>query len=472
MIRYRSQCIERIRLILILTVVLMSAIPAYSEEARNPDWRSAFAKVATDCIPAVVHVEVTQKREVANPFAETDPLLRRFFNLPKMPKKFQRELKGIGSGILINPQGYILTNSHVASGASKILVVLADGREFSAKLIGSDPKTDLAVIQISGDKPFPYLKFADSDRVMVGQWVVAIGHPRGLDQTVTQGIISAMHRTGISDPSSYQDFLQTDAAINPGNSGGPLLNLDGAIVGVNSAIASASGGFEGIGFAIPSNMAFYVTKQLMAHGKVERGWLGVSVQDLSYEQARSLGLTLPKGALVSEVVKGGPAENAGLRKGDVILDYNNSEVKDSGELRNNVAVGPIGKEAVISVWRNGKKANLTARIENLDNAIKILAASARDRLGAEVRPVTAQEAEKYGMETPIGVTVSSLSKESPLQEAGIEVNDIILGINGQMIGGTDNFYSIIATAPSKSRLAVLILDHRSGNTGSVTVRLK
>ena len=472
MIRYRLKCIERICLILILIVVPMSAIPAYSEDARNPDWRSAFAKVATDCIPAVVHVEVTQKREVANPFAETDPLLRRFFNIPKMPKKFQRELKGIGSGILINPQGYILTNSHVASGASKIIVVLADGREFSAKLIGSDPKTDLAVIQISGDKPFPYLKFADSDKVMVGQWAIAIGHPRGLDQTVTQGIISAMHRTGISDPSSYQDFLQTDAAINPGNSGGPLLNLNGAIVGVNSAIASASGGFEGIGFAIPSNMAFYVTKQLMAHGKVERGWLGVSVQDLSYEQARTLGLPLPKGALVSEVVKGGPAENAGLRKGDVILNYNNSEVKDSGELRNDVAVGPIGKEAAISVWRNGKKVNLAARIENLDNAIKVLAASVRDRLGAEVRPVSTQEAEKYGMETPIGVTVSSLSKGSPLQEAGIEVNDIILGINGQMIGGTDNFYSIIATAPSKTRLAVLVLDHRSGNTGSVTVKLK
>ena len=213
----------------------------------------------------------------------------------------------------------------------------------------------MAVIKISGKEPFPFLKFADSDKVEVGQWVVAIGHPRGLDETVTQGIISAKHRTGISDPSSYEDFLQTDAAINPGNSGGPLLNLQGAVVGINSAIASESGGFEGIGFAIPSNMAFRITKELMAHGKVERGWLGLSVQNLSYDRAHALGLATSRGALVTEVVKGGPAEKAGIQNEDVILEYNGAAVADAGELRNTVAITKIGQEAKITVWRRDKK---------------------------------------------------------------------------------------------------------------------
>ena len=431
---------------------------------------SGITKVAKQAIPAVVHVEVTQKSEVVNPSAG-DPSFGRFFGAPQMPKKFKRELRGIGSGILIDSQGYILTNGHVVDNATSIQVLLSDGRQFSAKVIGKDLKTDLAVIKIPG-KDYPFLKFADSDKVEVGQWVIAIGHPRGLDQTVTQGIISAMHRTGIADPSSYQDFLQTDAAINPGNSGGPLLDFTGAVVGINSAIASASGGFEGIGFAIPSNMAFYVTKQLMAHGKVERGWLGVSVQDLTYDLARKAGLSAVRGALIAEVVKGGPADKAGIKAGDVVLAYNGASVADGGELRNDVAITPIGQEAKLTIWRGGQKMNVTARIDNLDKATKVLAESVQKRVGAQVRPVTDKEAEKYGMDSPTGVAISSLSADSPLKKAGIEVNDIILGINGQMISEVDSFYSIVATIPPKRQAAFLILDHRSGNAGALKITLK
>ncbi len=442
--------------------------------SQKGDWSTAITKVAKEAIPAVVHVEVTQKSVVSNPLTpfESDPFFRRFFNVPKMPKKFKREMIGIGSGILIDPQGYILTNSHVVDNATKIQVLLSDGRQFDAKVIGKDPKTDLAVIRISGKEPFPFLKFGNSDKVEVGQWVVAIGQPRGLNESVTQGIISAMHRTGITDPSSYQDFLQTDAAINPGNSGGPLLDLQGSIIGVNSAIASASGGFEGIGFAIPSNMAFYVTKQLMAHGKVERGWLGVSVQDLPYARAKELGLPSARGALVAEVVKDGPAAKAGMQSGDVILEYNGAPISDAGVLRNDVAITPVGQEAKVTVWRKGQKVNLTARIGSLETATKILAASVKERLGAQFRPVTDKEAEKYGLEAPMGAEVSSLSNDSLLKKAGIEVNDIILGVNGQMADSVDSFFSMIAAVPANRQVSLLVVDHRSGNAGVVKVTLK
>lgn len=456
-----------------LFLVLSLLPPVQAEEKQKTDLKTGIMQVAKSAIPAVVHVEVTQKSELINPLFpfESDPYLRRYFNLPRMPKKFKREVKGIGTGMLIDDNGSILTNSHVVDGATNILVLLADGRQFKAKLVGTDSKTDLAVIRISGKGPFPYLKFGDSDKVEVGEWVVAIGHPRGLDQTVTQGIISAKHRRGIADPSSYQDFLQTDAAINPGNSGGPLLNLEGEVIGVNSAIASASGGFEGIGFAIPSNMVLHITQELMAHGKVERGWLGVSVQDLTYEQASSLGLSTSKGAVVMEVVKESPAEKAGILAGDVITNYQGTPIADASELRNYVATTKIGQAVEITVWRKGKSVNLNARIGNLETAVKVLATSLKARLGAEFRPVTASESEKYGLESQMGVAVSSLSEKSPLKEAGIELNDIILGVNGQTIENMDSFLSTMATVTPNQQITVLVLDHRSGNTGTVQVQL-
>ena len=461
--------------IVILSILILALLNHQVQaEGKRLDLRTGVSHIAKKAIPAVVHVEVTQKSETINPLLpfENDPFLRRYFNIPKLPKKFKREVKGIGTGMLIDPAGYILTNSHVVEAATKIQVLLANGCQFNAKLIGTDPKTDLAIIKISGKGPFPFLKFGNSDKVEVGEWVIAIGHPRGLDQTVTAGIISAKNRRSIADPSSYQDFLQTDAAINPGNSGGPLLNLSGEVIGVNSAIASASGGFEGIGFAIPSKMVQHVSEELMKYGKVERGWLGVSIQDLSYEQAKSLGLATSKGALISEIVQNSPAEKAGIQPGDVVLDYKGVEITDSSELRNLVSVTPIGENAKLTIWRKGEKKIITAKIGNLETATKLMATAVQMRLGAEFRALTAKELEKYGLEAKIGVAITKLSQSSPLKEAGIEVDDIILGVDGQMVEDMDAFIGFISTIPKDQKVSLLILDHRTGSTGSLDIMLK
>ena len=323
--------------------------------AENPsagDLSTAIAIVSKQTIPAVAHIEVTQRQEINNPLLpfENDPFFHYFFNAPrKMPKKFKREMKGLGSGMVMDSEGHILTNNHVVAGANEIEVLLADGNRYTAKLVGADPKTDLAVIQIKADGKLPYVVFGDSDKMEVGHWVIAIGHPRGLDQTVTQGIISAKHRRGILDPTSYQDYLQTDAAINPGNSGGPLLNLEGQVIGVNAAIVSESGGFEGIGFAIPSNMAVYISRSLIAHGKVERGWLGVTIQELTPDLIKAMNLKISKGALIADLVKGGPADVAGIQKGDVVTAYQGKEIPNGSALQNEIANTEIGQEAMVTV---------------------------------------------------------------------------------------------------------------------------
>ncbi len=442
-----------------------------SEITKSFDLSTAIIQIAKQTIPAVAHIEVTESQEVANPFLPfaNDPLLNRFFNVPKMPKKFKRETKGLGTGMIIDAQGHILTNHHVAGGATKIEVLLSSGERYPAKLIGTDPKTDLAVIRISSKGPLPYVTFGDSDKVEVGEWVVAIGHPRGLDQTVTQGIISAKHRAGISDPGSYQDFLQTDAAINPGNSGGPLLNLQGEVIGVNAVIVSQSGGFEGIGFTIPSNMAIHVSKALIARGKVERGWLGVDIQDLTPELAKNAHAEAFKGAFIADVVKGGPAEKAGLKKNDVVIAFAGRAIADSGMLRNAVAAAPIGQEVKITIERNGKREDLNVMIGNLESANKILANTVKERLGIEVRAVAPREVQKYNMDNNQGVAITWVDPKGALGEAGFEVGDIILGIENQPIAGLDNFIELVSVLKPNQKITILALDHRSGNVGNVQV---
>ncbi len=443
-------------------------------QAASVDLSTAIVEIAKKNIPAVAHVEVTERQEVANPFLpfEGDPFFRYFFGNPHMPKKFKREVKGLGSGMLIDAQGHILTNYHVAGGATKIDVLLADGRHFEARLVGGDPKTDLAVIKISSKEPLPYVTFGDSDKIEVGEWVVAIGHPRGLDQTVTQGIISAKHRRGITDPTGYQDFLQTDAPINPGNSGGPLINLRGEVIGVNAAIASASGGSEGIGFAIPSAIAVHVSKLLIAHGKVERGWLGVSVQDLTRDLARSANIQVSKGAYVIEVVKGGPAEKAGLKKGDIIVAYQGKQVEDAASLRNEAANTPIGSEARMDVLRNGKKQELLVRVGNLQEATKVLASALKERLGGEFRTPNAQEAGKYGLDTGQGVVVTRVDPKGPLGQVGFEPGDMIVQVNDQAVTSMETFIELIGSLKPGQHVMFVAVDHRSGNAGQVEVTVR
>ena len=458
-------------------LVLLPGVPmAYDQTSGGAkgsvDLTTAITQVAKQTIPAVVHIEVTERQSVSNPFTPFDqePFFQHFFDLPRhMPKKFNREVKGLGTGMLMDPQGHILTNHHVVGDATKIEVLLANGHTYPARLVGTDPKTDLAVIKIDAKEALPSVTFGDSDVIEVGEWVVAIGHPRGLDQTVTHGIISAKHRRGISDPSSYQDFLQTDAAINPGNSGGPLLNLRGEVIGVNAAIASQTGGFEGIGFAIPSNMAVSVAKALIAHGKVERAWLGVSVQDVTPEVAKSAGIEERQGALIAEVVKGGPAEQAGLHQGDVVIAYGGKDVADASALRNAVAVTPIGHEVQITLLRSGQKQELTARVGNLAEANRALLAAVEKHLGVEVRRVTSKEAERYSLDLHQGVAITHVTPNSAMGKAGFEVQDILLAIDGQPIENAESLVALTAALKPQQRITVLALDHRSGNTGDVQV---
>ncbi len=445
-----------------------------AEKVESFDLSTAIVKVAKQNIPAVVHIEVTERREATIPLLPfgNDPFLRRFFDTPETSRKFKREVKGLGTGMIIDAAGHILTNHHVVGGATKIEVLLSSGQRYPAGLIGTDPKTDLAVIKIESGETLPHVTFGDSDKVEVGEWVVAIGHPRGLDQTVTQGIISAKHRRGITDPGSYQDFLQTDAAINPGNSGGPLLNLKGEAIGVNAAIVSQSGGSEGIGFTIPSNMALAVARALIDHGKVERGWLGVSIQDLTPELASSLHLENRKGALIAEVVKGGPAERAGLKKNDLVIAYGSKEIPSSLALRNEVAATAAGREVKIVVLREGKKQELTAKIDSLESSARILAANLRERLGAEVRAVMPVEIEKFKLRKNQGVAIEWLAEKGPLREAGFEVGDLILAVDNQPVEGLEGFVSRMSSLKADQSITLTALDHRTGNMASVQVNLK
>jgi serine protease Do len=466
------------KIIMIFSLVLLfmsMALPAttYSaERGKAPvELSTAIIQVAKKNIPAVVHIEVTGQQEVAIPLLpfNDDPFFRRFFGTPQTPWKFKKETKGLGTGMIIDSQGHILTNYHVVGNASKIDVLLSNGDSFQAKLIGSDPKTDLAVIRILTKEQLPFVAFGDSDKVEVGEWVVAIGHPRGLDQTVTQGIISAKHRRGITDPSSYQDFLQTDAAINPGNSGGPLLNLRGEVIGVNTIIVSGSGGFEGIGLSIPSNIAQHVAKLLITHSKVERGWLGLSAQDMTSEAAKNLAIEFRRGALIGDVVKGGPAERAGIKKNDIVIAFQGKDITNAAMLRNEISLSPIGKDVRIAILRAGKRQEIIVRIGNPKDAANLLSMSVRERLGADMRSLTQKEAEKYRLNVSEGVIITSLDQKGPLGKVGFEVGDIILEINGQSVGSIDGFSQMVASLHPNQRITLLAFDHNSGNTGYVNV---
>lgn len=434
-----------------------------------PDLSSAIIQVARQNVPAVVHIDITSRQDVQNPLSEfgEDPFFRRFFGVPQMPRNLQREVRALGSGMIMDKQGHILTNAHVVSGASDIQVTLASGERHAGKVVGIDPRTDLAVVKIDASADLPTVVFGDSDKLEVGEWVVAIGHPRGLDQTVTQGIISAKHRTNISDPEDYQDFLQTDAAINPGNSGGPLLNLRGQVIGVNNMIASQSGGFEGIGFAIPSTLAVHIAKQLIEKGNVDRGWLGVSIQDVTPELARSLDLNTTEGALINDVAKDGPAGRAGLQRGDVVVAVNGKPIRDASQLRNLIANIASGTDTKITVVRKGQRRDFTVRIGSLETGAKQQALAAPDRLGARVRPLSADEAKRYNI--PGGVALAEVDPDGPLGREGFEPGDVILQINNAPIISVEAYAAAVQALPPGQKAAVLAMDHRTGNAGYVAV---
>lgn len=439
----------------------------------DQDLINAISRVAKEAIPAVVHIDVIHRESFPNPWLpfKNDPFFRFFFDIPDLPDRFERVMKGIGTGFLIDESGHVITNYHVIAGATEIEVLLADERRFQATLVGAEPKTDLAVLKIKKGGRFPYLSFGDSDKVEVGEWVVAIGHPRGLDHTVTQGIISAKHRRGILDPNSYQDFLQTDAAINPGNSGGPLLNLKGEVIGINTAIVSQSGGYEGIGFAIPSNMASYVANQLIKYGRVQRGWLGIGLQDLTPALAKRFGLKEESGCIVTEVEENSPAQKAGLKKGDIIQKIEEKRIKNSSELLNQIALIPPGKKVTLAVVRDGTPLNIVAEVASQEGSLQGCKMLLRNRLGADLRPLKPEEAKQHGLSQGVGLMICGLDPKGPFASAGLEVGDILLEVNGSQIRSVAELASLLNQVGQGSVTTILALDHRTGKKGYVQVRI-
>ncbi|MFN3534244.1 MAG: trypsin-like peptidase domain-containing protein [Desulfatiglandales bacterium] len=454
---------------LLVTGIWANGVLAKGEE----DLTNAIRRVAKGAIPAVVHIDVIHRASYPNPWLpfKNDPFFRFFFDIPDLPERFERVMKGIGTGFLIDERGHIITNYHVIAGATEIEVLLADERRFQVTLVGAEPKTDLAVLRIKEGGKFPYLAFGDSDSVEVGEWVVAVGHPRGLDHTVTQGIISAKHRRGILDPNSYQDFLQTDAAINPGNSGGPLLNLKGEVIGINTAIVSQSGGYEGIGFAIPSNMASYVANQLIKNGKVVRGWLGASLQDLSPELAKRFGLKEAFGCIVTGVEEESPAQKSGLKKGDIIQSLGEKRVKNSSELKSLVALMEPGKTANLSVWRDGNLITVPVQVGSQDHSVENCLVLLRSKLGADLRPIKPEEGKNHGIFKGTGLVICSLDPKGPFALAGLEIGDILLEVNGAQIKSISDLVSILNQMPQGTIATFLAVDHRTGKKGYVQVRI-
>jgi Do/DeqQ family serine protease len=459
----------------ILCWILISSLGPCDLYAEKPevqktgprDLTTGIADVAQQAMPAVVHIEVTQRVDLPFPVLpfENDPFFRYFFGEPREPRSYKREMRGIGTGMIIDSNGHILTNYHVVSGATKITVKMASAEEWEAKIVGVDPKTDLAVIRIKPPKTLPHLTFGDSDKLRVGEWVVAIGNPRGLEQTVTAGIISAKHRAGILDPSSYQDYIQTDAAINPGNSGGPLLNLSGEVVGVNAAIVSESGGFEGIGFAIPSNIAMAIADALIQTGKVLRGWLGVSVQEVTASLAKRLNIRVLKGALVADLMKGGPAEKAGMQRGDVIVSLDGAAVESANDFRNRIATSRVGKKVEIGLLRQGERISAQARVAAYEPSPRPAAVELRNKLGVEVREISVMEARRRRLDSREGVILTKVDPLGPASRAGLEPGDIIYQMNSQSIRGLKDYSRILQQVQRDEEVLLLVRDTRTGELG-------
>ena len=429
----------------------------------------AFSSVAKKVSPAVVFIQVekTVKNQQSMEFSPFgDDFLKHFFgpSFPGQQRQFQvsqqqQRIVGQGSGFIISKDGYILTNNHVAGDADKVTVKLKDGREFSAKTIGADPHTDVAVIKIDA-KNLPIVPLGDSDKLEVGEWVVAIGNPFGLSHTLTVGVVSAKGRSsvGLAD---YENFIQTDAAINPGNSGGPLVDLDGRVIGINTAIFSRNGGYMGISFAIPINMVKAIKKQLVSTGHVIRGYLGIVIQDMTPELAKSFGLDDHKGILVAQVSGNSPAEKAGLKQGDVIVEFNGKTVTKVNSFRNRVALKKPGSRQKVTVLRNRKRKTLTVTIGELPNGE--LAATEEptqslNKLGLAVQTLTPDLAKQFGLQDEKGVLITQVTQGTAAARAGIKAGTVIREVNRKPVNNAGEFKKIVAQSLKKSAVLLLIKD--------------
>jgi serine protease Do len=399
-----------------------------------------------------------------NPFGG-DPFeqFRHFFG--QMPRNYKEH--GLGSGVIVSPDGYIMTNDHVVGHADEIHVTLLDKREFTAKVVGKDQKTDLALIKIDTKQQLPYAALGDSAKAEVGDPVMAIGSPFGFTLSVTSGIISAKGR---ALGGNYDDFIQTDASINPGNSGGPLFSNTGQVIAINTAIYSSTGANNGIGFAIPINLAKSVMQQLKEHGKVVRGWLGVEIQEVTPDLAKSFGLSLPTGALVAGVESDGPAAKAGIQRGDIITRFNGDTVHDEHELPEMVAQMPLGTTVPIEIIRNGKHVTLKATIQQLKEQQVASAenpAEAGASWGLQVRDLTPELAQQLGLHSNKGVVVTGVKPDSPAADANLQQGDQILEINHKKISSADEFATMAKDAQKGKSQALLLVQR--GNATLYTV---
>lgn len=428
---------------------------------------AGFADLVEKAKPAVVNIYTTTiiqgrkffGRRQPSPFHDffEDEFLRRFFgdNLEIPPQK----RNSLGSGFVVAEDGYVLTNNHVVAGATEIAVKLETGKEYRAKVVGRDEKYDLALLKIEAKERLPVLPFGDSDRLRVGDWVVAIGNPFGLSHTVTAGIVSAKDRVIGAGP--FDDFIQTDASINPGNSGGPLFDTRGLVVGINTAIHAAG---QGIGFAVPVNMAKRFIEDVLTRGRVSHGWLGVGIQDLTPELASSLGLSTTSGVLVSQVFPDSPAEQAGFKRGDVIVAFQNRKVEHASDLTRLVGTTSPGTEVVVKVLRDGRDKTMTVRIADRPGEAEVAqggegggSPEVQGLLGIEVTALPPEDARRFGLKPGQGVVVRGLDEEGPAAATGIRPGDVILEVNRAPVGSPEEFARVVArVAPGDSVLLLLV----------------
>ncbi len=497
---YRS--FARFALAPLLAVLIVAAGPAAFARG-TPD---SFADLAEKLLPAVVNIATTTKITDAN---RSDPdleeLFRQFFD--RQQKRGQqgqgdnqdqgqgdnpdqgpdqgtppREATSLGSGFIIDPTGYIVTNNHVIEGAEEITVRLQDNTEYKAKLVGHDPKTDLALLKIDVAQPLPFVEWGDSDKARIGDWVLAIGNPFGLGGTVTAGILSARQRDINAGP--YDDFLQTDAAINRGNSGGPMFNMEGKVIGINTAIFSPSGGSIGIGFAMPSSLARGVIAQIRQYGHPRRGWLGVRIQSVTPELAEGLKMAKPMGALIAAVTEGGPADKAGIRQGDVVVRFNNQEVAEMRHLPRIVAETPFDTQVPVVVLRQGKEMTFQVKIGELDESADVKAAdtgpqpskpkppeNARTILGLSLAEMSEQLRQRYNIaDEASGVVVLKVDSKSSAAGKGLKAGDVIVEVDQNAVSTPADVEKRISMAKANGYKVVTFLIYRQGDFQWVAVR--
>src|SRR5881296_3504527 len=470
-----------------LLFTLLLAAPAWAQQRPAPaeqqraapkaDARSmlraledAFAAVADRVTPAVVHVSTVQKKGAAGAPEENPERFREFFGEEFYERYFRRrpreDARATGSGVLVDPKGYILTNNHVIENAQDIIVRLSDQRKFTAKLVGRDPKTDIAVLKVDAPRPLPAATLGDSDTLRVGQWAIAIGNPFGLDRTVTVGIISATARTRVG-VATYESFIQTDASINPGNSGGPLLNIDGQVIGVNTAIVAAG---QGIGFSIPVNMAKEVMRQLIAKGRVVRGWLGIAIQDVTDELAGAFGVREREGVLVSEVIKGGPAEAAGVRQGNVIVELNGAPIKEVPELQRRVAAVAPGQPVRLKVIRERRPVALSVTVTEMPAEEPVLAgAPDEESWGLGVEPLSGEAAAQLGLTIAGGLLVTDVVTGGPADRAGLRRGDVIVEVGKKPVADPAALFRMLAQLKPGDRVLVFVQRPSSGGRAEYLV---